>query len=105
MFLDKEDEESGHDDDEEDVDDVNHVTLTKGVVRGNSPDRRSKTSDIWKHVRRIRNHDLTDHEMKTDCTHVCIHIHRLTDDEGETTDTYVCAHGGVRGLDDDEDDE
>ena len=77
---DKEDEESGHDDDEEVVDDVNHAALPKGAVHGNSPGRRSKTSDIWKHVRRIANHDLPDHAMKTDCTHVC--IYRLTDADG-----------------------
>jgi hypothetical protein len=76
----EEDEESGHDDDEEVVDDINHTALPKVVVHGNSPGRRSQRADIWKHVSRIANHDLPDHAMKTDCTHVC--IYRLTDAEG-----------------------
>jgi hypothetical protein len=47
------DEESGHVDDEEDVDDINHPTLTKEVVRANSPDQRPQREDIWKNVRSI----------------------------------------------------
>jgi hypothetical protein len=76
----EEDEESGHHDDEEDVDDINHVVLSKDATRVNSPGRRSQREEIWKHVRRITNHDLSDHAMKTDCTHVC--VYRLTDVEG-----------------------
>jgi len=76
----EEDEESGHDDDEEDVDDTNHAALPKDAVRANSPGRRSQRAEIWKHVRRIADHDLPDHVMKTDCTHVC--VYRLSDAEG-----------------------
>ena len=53
----EEDEESGHDDDEEDVDDINHAALPKDVVRANSPGRRSQREEIWKHVRRITDHE------------------------------------------------
>ncbi len=76
----EEDEESGHDDDEEDVDDINHAALPKDVVRANSPGRRSQREEIWKYVRRITDHDLPDHVMKTDYTHVC--VYRLPDAEG-----------------------
>ncbi len=34
----EEDKESGHADDEEDMDDINHVSLPKEVIRAQSPD-------------------------------------------------------------------
>ena len=76
----EEDEESGHDDVEEVVDDTNHTALLKDVVRSNSPGRRSQREEIWKDVRLIVDHDLTDHVMKTDYTNVC--VYRLSDPEG-----------------------
>ena len=64
--------ESGHSDDEEDVDDINHETLPKEAVRANTPTQRPQRSDIWKNVRRITNHDVSDHGMNAECTHVCV---------------------------------
>jgi hypothetical protein len=55
-----EDEQTGHSDDEEEVDDVNHVSLSKEAVHANSPTQRPQTADIWKHVRRIVKHDVPD---------------------------------------------
>ena len=81
-----EDEESGHVDDEEDVDDINHSALPKETVRPNSPTMRPQTADIWKHVRRIAKHDVPDHAMKTECTHVC--VYRLED--GENGEKRYC---------------
>ncbi len=49
----EEDEESGHADDEVDVDEINHTSLTNEVVHSNSPGKRAQREDIWKHVRRI----------------------------------------------------
>ncbi len=63
----------GHVDDEEDVDDINHETLSKETVHTNSPTQRPQRVDIWKHVSRITNHDGTDHGMKVDWTHVCVY--------------------------------
>ncbi len=117
----EEDEESGHDDDEEDVDDTNHSVLPKDSVHTKSPGRRSEREEIWKYVRRITDHDLSDHVMKTDCTHDIGVIHPELNhgfmeymrasypdtllSEFKVTDTHVHSHGGVGGLDDDEDDE
>jgi hypothetical protein len=63
-----EDTESGNSDDDEDMDDINHTTLPKEVVRPNSPTVRPQTEDIWKHVSRIAKHDVPDRAMKTECT-------------------------------------
>jgi hypothetical protein len=52
--------ESGHSDDEEDVDDMNHEALPKEAVRANTPTQRAQRADIWKNVRRIANHDVPD---------------------------------------------
>ena len=79
-------EESGHTDDEEDVNDINHAALPKETVRPNSPTMRPQTADIWKQVRRIAKHDVPDHAMKTECTHVC--VYRLSD--GEEGDKRYC---------------
>jgi hypothetical protein len=49
----EEDEESGHVDDEVDVDEINHTSLTNEAVRSNSPGKRAQREDIWKHVRSI----------------------------------------------------
>jgi len=74
--------ESGHIDDEEDVDDINHETLPKEAVRANTPTQRPQREDIWKHVRRIGNHDVPDRGMNAECTHVC--VYRLDNgDDGE----------------------
>jgi hypothetical protein len=74
-----------HDDYEEDVDDINHVVLPKETVRANSPGKRAQRTDIRKLVSRIANHDVSDHGMKADCTHVC--VYRLSD--GEEGDNQI----------------
>ncbi len=79
----EDDDEWGHADDEEDVDDINHSALPKQAVRANSPGIIAERADIWKHVRRICRHDVPDHAMKADCTHVC--VYRLSDGEGGAT--------------------
>ena len=76
----EEDEESGHTDDEEDVDDINHSALPKETVHTNSPGKRVQRVDIWKQVRRICKHDVTNHVMMEDSKHVC--VYRLSDGEG-----------------------
>ena len=65
--------ESGHTDDEEDMDDINHAALPKEAVRPNTPTSRPQKADIWSHVRRIAKHDVPDRAMKIDCTHVCVY--------------------------------
>ena len=65
--------ESGHTDDEEDMDDINHAALPKEAVRPNTPTSRPQKADIWNHVRRIAKHDVPDRAMKIDCTHVCVY--------------------------------
>jgi len=77
-----EQEESGHTDDDEDVDDINHTSLTKEAVPPNTPTQRTQREDIWKHVRRIGNHDVPDRGMNAECTNVC--VYRLNNgDDGE----------------------
>ena len=77
-----EQEESGHSDDDEDVDDINHAAVPKEAVHPNSPTQRAQRADIWKHVRRIANHDVPDRGMNAECTHVC--VYRLDNgDDGE----------------------
>ncbi len=76
-----EDAESGNSDDDEDMDDINHTSLPKEVVRPNTPTMRPQTEDIWKNVSRIAKHDVSDRAMKTECTHVC--VYRLDDEDGE----------------------
>ena len=77
-----EDEEAGNSDDDEDMDDINHTTLPKEVVRPNTPTMRPQTADIWKHVSRIAKHDVSDRAMKTECTHVCVYRISADDDGG-----------------------
>ncbi len=84
----EEDEESGHTDDEEDVDDINHTTLPKETVHTNSPGKRVQRVDFCKHVRRICNHDMTDHVMMEDSTHVC--VYRVSDHSGEGGEKSYC---------------
>jgi len=48
----------------------------------NNPTQRAQSEDIWKHVRHITNHDVTDRGMNAECTHVC--VYRLDNgDDGE----------------------
>ncbi len=67
-----EENESWEDDDEEEVDEINHAKLTSAVIRAHSPGRRAHTSAVWTHLRRINKYDVPGHEMNTDCTHVCV---------------------------------
>ena len=45
-----------------------------------SPSRRVQKAPVWKYLKRIVKHNVFDREMKTDCTHIC--VHQLSDDEG-----------------------
>jgi hypothetical protein len=65
--------ESGHSDDEEDVDYMNHETLSKEAVRANTPTQRVQRVDIWRNVRNIANHDVPDRGMNAECTYVCVY--------------------------------
>ncbi len=76
----EEDEESGLVDDEEDVDEINHETLPKVVVRAHSPGKRAHRSLDCHHVRHIAKHDVSDHAIHGDWTHVC--VYPLSDGEG-----------------------
>ena len=67
-----EENESWEDDDEEEVDEINHAKLPSAVIRAHSPGRRRNTSAAWTHLRRINKHDVPGHEMNADCTHVCV---------------------------------
>ena len=78
--------ESGHTDDEEDMDDINHAALPKKAVRPNTPTSRPQKADIWNHVRRIAKHDVPDRAMKIDCTHVCVYPL----EEGENGEKRYC---------------
>jgi hypothetical protein len=75
-----ESEESGHVDDEEDVDDINHDTFPKETVRAHTPSTRERRSTLWKYLSRINKHDVTEHVMKEDCAHVC--VYPLSEGEG-----------------------
>jgi len=67
-----EENESWEDDDEEEVDEINHGKLPSALFRAHSPGRRPHTSGVWTILRRIDKHDVTGHEMKEDRTHVCV---------------------------------
>jgi hypothetical protein len=67
-----EENESWEDDDEEEVDEINHAKLPSAVIRAHSPGRRRNTSAAWTHLRRINKHDVPGHEMNADCIHVCV---------------------------------
>jgi hypothetical protein len=67
-----EENESWEDDDEEEVDEINHAKLPSAAIRAHSPGRRAHTSAAWTHLRRIHKHDVPGHEMNADCTHVCV---------------------------------
>ena len=61
-------EESGHEDDDQDVDDINHTQIPKETVCDHSPTVKTRGAPVWKHLKRITNHDVTDREIKEDCT-------------------------------------
>ena len=67
-----EENESWEDDDEEEVDEINHAKLPSVVIHVHSPGRRAHTSSSWTHLRRIHKYDVPGHEMNADCTHVCV---------------------------------
>jgi len=67
-----EENELWEDDDEEEVDEINHAKLPREVIRAHSPGRRAHTSAAWTYLRRIDKHDVPGHEMHADCTHVCV---------------------------------
>ena len=48
-----EENESWEDDDEEEVDEINHAKLASAVIHAHSPGRRRNTSAAWTHLRRI----------------------------------------------------
>ena len=67
-----EENESWEDDDEEEVDEINHAKLPSTVIHAHSPGRRAHTSAGWTHLKRIHKHDVSGHEINADCTHVCV---------------------------------
>ena len=64
--------ESWEDDDEEEVDEINHAKLPSEAIRAHSPGRRAHTSGVWTYLRRIHKHDVPGHAMDEDMTHVCV---------------------------------
>ncbi len=74
-----EDEELAHDDDEEDEDEINHTQLSKEMVRVPSPNRRVQNVPVWNHIQCITKYNVSDREIKEDCTHICVCL--LSDDE------------------------
>ena len=74
-----EDEELAHDDDEEDEDEINHTQMPKEVVHVPSPSRRVQNVPVRKHMQRITKCNVSDREIKEDCTHIC--VCPLSDDE------------------------
>ena len=66
-------EDSGHVDDDDEGDEINHEALPKEAVRAHTPSRRERRSTLWKYLRRIDRYDLPGHGMKEDCTHVCVY--------------------------------
>jgi hypothetical protein len=78
------------DDDEEEVDEINHAKLPRETIRAHSPGRRAHTSEAWTYLRRIHKHDVPGHEMHADCTHVC--VCPLSDGE----ESVELTHGGSR---------
>ena len=67
-----EDEELAHDDDKEDEDEINHTQLDKEVVHTPSPRRRVQKDPVWKHLKCISKHNVSDREIQEDCTHICV---------------------------------
>ena len=67
-----EENELWEDDDEEEVDEINHAKLPREAIHAHSPARRAHTSDAWTYLRRIHKHDVPGHEMNADCTQVCV---------------------------------
>jgi hypothetical protein len=57
-------EDSGHVDDDDEGDEINHEALPKEAVRAHTPSRRERRSTLWKYLWRIDRHDLTGHGMK-----------------------------------------
>ena len=76
----KDDEEySAHDDDKQDVDEINHTKLSQEVVHGDSPSARVRGDPVWQDLNRFTKYNVPDREIKTDCTHIC--VYPLSDDE------------------------
>ncbi len=66
---------SGHEKDDEeddgDIDDINHTKMSKEEVCGHRPTVRGLNAPVWTHVKRIGNHDLPGRGLHTECTHIC----------------------------------
>ena len=62
-----EDEDPGHVDDDDEDDEIIHETLPKEAVHAHTPSRREHRSTLWKYLRRIDRHDLSEHGMKEHC--------------------------------------
>ena len=69
-----------HDDDEQDVDDINHTQLPKEELRDHSPNRRRRGVPVWQHLKHITKYNLPDRPINADCTHICVYL--FSDDDG-----------------------
>jgi hypothetical protein len=54
-----EENESWEDDDEEEVDEINHGKVPSMAIRAHSPGRRDHTSPVWTHLSRIHKHHVS----------------------------------------------
>ena len=68
-----EDEELAHDDDEQDVDDINHTQFPKEEVLDYSPIRGSRGDPVCQHLKRIAKYNVPDRPINADCTHICVY--------------------------------
>ena len=104
-----EDTESAHDDDEEDVNEINHTQLPKEVEHAHSPRRRVRgglSDNIWDSLKTDEIRMIVILRMNHEFMEYMRDSYPVTPlSEFKEADTYVRGHGGVDSLDDDEDDE
>ena len=78
--LDKDDEEESVDgDNEQDVDEIDHTNLPQEMFRASSPTARTRGAPVWQHLKCLTKFNVSDREIKTDYTHIC--VYPLSDDE------------------------
>jgi hypothetical protein len=85
-----------HDDDEQDVDDINHTQVPKETVRTHSPSKRRRGAPVGQHLKRIDKYNLPDRPINADCTHIC--VYPLSDDEGGSKHSCNTSLKLVRGT-------
>ena len=64
------DTESVHDDDEEDVDEINLTQVPKEVVRAHSPNIRVRGADVCQYMRRIDKYNVSARGIKPSTTYL-----------------------------------